>query len=175
MLIFQMARLLMLWKRYQDNWGENIRKFLIEIQILLATGKELSNDIGNYDVRNYQRYIRYCSCGQDAQYEIEIMISKTIKNYIRNHDIAAAGKIIPVQTSLSIHLRDLDASSLRHILSTSPTPLSCFSLEYHFALKCIKHYLILSRVLQLSRATSVPEQVTGVEMCFVVVYRCWFK
>ena len=58
MLIFQMARLLMLWKRYQDNWGENIRKFLIEIQILLATGKELSNDIGNYDVRNYQRYFR---------------------------------------------------------------------------------------------------------------------
>ena len=81
-----MARLLMLWKRYQDNWGENIRKFLIEIQILLATGKELSNDIGNYDVRNYQRYIRYCSCGQDAQYEIGIMISKMIRNYIRNYD-----------------------------------------------------------------------------------------
>ena len=103
------------------------------------------------------------------------MISKMIKNYVRNYVIAAAGKIIPVQTSLSIHLRDLDASSLRHILSTSPTPSSCFSLEYQFALKCIKHYLILSRVLQLSRATSVQEQVTGVKMCFVVVYKCWFK
>ena len=100
-----------------------------------------------------------------------IMISKMIRNY----DIAAAGKIIPVQASLSIHLRDLDASSLRHILSTSPTPLSCFSLEYHFALKCIKHYLILSRVLQLSRATSVQEHVTGVKICIVVVYKCWFK
>ena len=40
------------------------------------------------------------------------MISKTIKNYVRNYVIAAAGKIIPVQASLSIHLRDLDASPL---------------------------------------------------------------